>query len=548
MATVREATYDILRRHGLTTIFGNPGSNELHFLAGMPSDFRYVLGLHEGVVLGMADGYALASGGSAFVNLHAAAGTGNAMGALANAMTSHSPLVITAGQQVRDVVGLEPLLANLEAPALPRPLVKWSGEAMSAADTPRTISQAAHLARLQPSGPVYVSVPYDDWDREAGPESDHLVGHTVEQLDTPSEEQIRGMAGILAEARNPALVVGEAVDAAGANDLAVQLAERLRMTAWIAPSNARCPFPTRHPSFRGALPPSIRGIAEVFADNDVVIVVGAPVFRYHQHEPGAYLAAGTRLVHLTADASEAVRAPMGKAFVGDIVATLEALLKVLPEAERPLPKARPTSPIPADPPGGLAPAAVFEIVDRLTPEDVIYVKESTSTTGVFWDHVDISRPRSFFFPAAGGLGFGMPAAVGVQLACPDRRVVALIGDGSANYGITALWSAAAYRLPVVFIVLKNGVYGALKSFAGFMGVTEAPGMDIEGIDFCAIAEGYGVPATRVVDRDELGAAVQAALAANGPRLIEVPTGETDPFATSAPAVSAAGEPAVDSVA
>lgn len=529
MATVRDATYDVLRQHGLTTVFGNPGSNELHFLAGMPDDFRYVLGLHEGVVVGMADGYALASGQSAFVNLHAAAGTGNAMGALTNAMTSHSPLVITAGQQVRAAVGLEPLLANVEAPTLPRPLVKWSGEAMSAADTPRTISQAAHLARLQPSGPVYVSVPYDDWDREAGPESDHLVGHTVERLGTPSEDQVRRLAEILGEARNPALVVGEAVDAAGAFDLGVQLAERLRMTAWIAPSNVRCPFPTRHPSFRGALPPSISGISRILAANDVVLVVGAPVFRYHQYEPGDYLAAGTRLVHLTADAGEAARAPMGRAFVGDIAATLEALLKVLPESDRPMPAPRAVPPVPADPPGGLAPEAVFDIVDRATPEDVVYVKESTSTTGVFWDHVDISRPRSFFFPAAGGLGFGMPAAVGIQLACPDRRVVALIGDGSANYGITALWSAAAYRLPVVFVILKNGTYGALKSFAGFMGVPEAPGMDIAGIDFCAIAEGYGVPATRVSTRGDLDDAVRASLAADGPTLIEVATGATNPF-------------------
>lgn len=194
----------------------------------------------------------------------------------------------------------------------------------------------------------------------------------------------------------------------------------------------------------------------------------------------------------------------------------------------PLPRAIPA--LPEDREGGIAPETVFSVVDALTPDDVIYVKESTSTTGVFWDHVDIREQGSYFFPAAGGLGFGMPAAVGVQLARPDRRVVGLIGDGSANYGITALWSAAEYGLPVIFIVLKNGIYGALKSFASFMGVTGVPGLDISGIDYCALAAGYGVQSHRVADRAGLVRAITDAMASSAPTLIEVPTLTTNPFA------------------
>jgi benzoylformate decarboxylase len=529
MSTVRTATYDVLRRAGLTTVFGNPGSNELHFLAGMPEDFRYVLGLHEGTVMGMADGFALAGGQPAFVNLHAAAGTGNAMGALTNAMASHSPLVITAGQQVRSTLGVEPLLANVEAPTLPRPLVKWSAEPATASDVPRVISQAVHTATLEPQGPVYVSIPYDDWAAEAGPASDHLTARTVEQAASPSAAQVEELVGILSAASNPVLVVGAAVDAAAANGLAVELAERLRMPAWIAPSLARCPFPTRHPSFRGVLPAAVRGISTLLADHDLIVVVGAPVFRYHQFEPGDYLPQGATLLHITSDPAEAARAPMGRAVVGDLNAVLGAVLDRLPGADRPMPEARAVPPLPPEREGGLAPEVVFSVVDAVTPEDVIYVKESTSTTGVFFDHVDIRLPGSFFFPAAGGLGFGMPAAVGVQLARPERRVVGLIGDGSANYGITALWSAAAYNLPVVFVVLKNGTYGALKAFAGFMGVTDVPGLDISGIDYCALAEGYGVAARRVSDRAGLEQALRDGLASDAPLLIEVPTSSTNPF-------------------
>jgi len=530
MSTVRTATYDVLRREGLTTIFGNPGSNELHFLAGMPADFRYVLGLHEGTVLGMADGFALASGQPAFVNLHAAAGTGNAMGALTNAMTAHSPLVVSAGQQVRSTLGVEPLLANVEAAQLPRPLVKWSAEPATAADVPRTVSQAVHTARMEPQGPVYVSVPYDDWAAEAGEASEHLTARTVAQAGSPSAAQVADLVATLSAAQNPVLVVGPAVDAVAANGLAVALAERLAMPAWIAPSVHRCPFPTRHPSFRGVLPAAVRGISTLLAEHDLIVVVGAPVFRYHQYEPGDYLPPGATLLHLTSDPAEAARAPMGSALVGDLTAVLEAVLAELPAADRPMPPARPVPELPAEQPGGMWPEAVFSTIDAVTPDDVVYVKESTSTTGVFWDHVDISLPGSFFFPAAGGLGFGMPAAVGVQLARPDRRVVGLIGDGSANYGITALWSAAAYRVPVVFVVLKNGTYGALKAFAGFMGVTDVPGLDISGIDYCAIAEGYGVRARRVEDAAGLAEALREGLAGDEPLLIEVPTLSTDPFA------------------
>lgn len=168
MATIGEVGWQVLRGHGIDTVFGNPGSNELPFLATMPRDVRYVLGLHEGAVLGMADGYAQVTGGPALVNLHAASGSGNAMGALTNAVYAHSPLVLTAGQQVRSTVGQEVMLTNVDAAALPRPLVKWSGEPLDPQDVPRSLSRAVHTAMLPPRGPVYLSVPYDDWAVEAG--------------------------------------------------------------------------------------------------------------------------------------------------------------------------------------------------------------------------------------------------------------------------------------------------------------------------------------------------------------------------------------------
>lgn len=524
MTTVGEAGWQVLTAHGIDTVFGNPGSNELPFLAAMPDGVRYVLGLHEGAVLGMADGYALATGGPALVNLHAASGSGNAMGALTNAVYSHSPLVLTAGQQVRSTVGQEVMLTNVDAAALPRPLVKYAAEPASAQDVPRALSQAVHTALLDPRGPVYLSVPYDDWSREAGPDTAHLPSRRATAAAELGEAALSELAGALAGAANPVLVLGPQVDADRANDHAVALAERLACPVWIAPSASRCPFPTRHPAFRGILPASVRDVSDRLAGHDVVLVAGAPVFRYHQWVPGDLLPAGTRLLHLTADPAEAARAPMGEAWVGPVGPALAALAGRVPASGRePLPP-RSGPPAPRGAEDHVPPQQLFALVRDAAPAGTVHVCESTSTIDDFVAQADLTEPGSYLFPASGGLGFGLPAAVGAQLAHGEaRRVVALVGDGSANYGITALWTAAQYRVPVVFVILKNGTYGALRGFAGLLGTGETPGLDVPGLDFVKISEGYGVPAVSVSDAASAAAALKDAFAADGPRLVEVVT-------------------------
>jgi benzoylformate decarboxylase len=521
--TVHSTSYEILRHHGLTTIFGNPGSNELPFLKNFPSDFKYILGLHEGVVMGMADGFAQATGAPAFVNLHSAAGTGNAMGSLANAWNSHTPLVVTAGQQVRAMMGIEPLLTNVEATNLPKPLVKWSCEPASAGDVPLALVRAIHTAKAPARGPVYLSIPYDDWDKPAADAARYLVERNVQHAGAPSAELLKTLAEKLQQAKNPVLVVGPDVDAQNANEAAVQLAERLRMPAWMAPSAPRCSFPTTHACFRGMLPASIASLSRLLEGHDLILVVGAPVFRYHQFEPGEFLPVDAELISITCDVLEATRAPMGDAIVADITLTLRALADRVEGVTRPMPAAipRPTAAIEA--PGRMTPERVFDIIDEVAPGDVIYVNESTSTTTILWQRLRMTSQGSYYFAAAGGLGFGMPATVGVQLAKPERRVIGIIGDGSANYGITALWTAAQYNIPSIFIIMKNGTYGALRWFADVLKAEDVPGLDVPDIDFCALARGYGVKAHNVKSGTALRAALSEVLNATGPVLIEVET-------------------------
>jgi benzoylformate decarboxylase len=532
VSTVRETTYDLLRSRGLTTVFGNPGSNELPFLDGFPDDFRYVLGLHEGAVLAMADGYAQATGRPALVNLHSAAGLGNAMGVLANTRAAGTPLVVTAGQQARAMIGLGSVLAEPAMTRVPEPQVKWAFEPARAQDVPRALSEALHLAALPPTGPVFVSLPLDDWAQEVDADEVALLSRRrVRWAGAAPADLVAELAQRLQAAVDPALVVGPEVDDERAFDVVVALAERVQAAVWTAPTPPRCPFPTRHPLWQGVLPPSIAGVSEHLAGHDLVLVLGAPVFRYHAYRPGPWLLAGTELVAVGSDPGSAARAAFGEAVVGDVAAVAGQLLEALPAApvrRRAAGRSRP--PTPAADAAPFAADALFALMTDALPPDVRLVNESTANTTQFWAQVDLARPRSLFFPGAGGLGFGLPAAVGVALADPRRPVVAVLGDGAVQYGVAGLWSAVQLDLPVTFLVLRNGGYGALRSFVAQLGVKDAPGLDLPGLDAVRIAAGYGMPAERLTTAGQLATALADTAAGRGPRLLEVPvTAETLPL-------------------
>jgi benzoylformate decarboxylase len=522
---VREATFELFRAHGMTTIFGNPGSTELPMLRDFPDDFTYILGLQELVVVGMADGFAQASRRPTHVNLHTAPGVGNAVGGIFNAQANKSPLVITAGQQVRAHIAMEANLTNRDAVLGPQPYVKYSHEPSRAQDVPHAIARAIHQASLPPKGPTFVSIPMDDWDVEADPELVRQVtARRVSGRAMPDREALRALAERLNAARSPVLVAGPEIDASGGWDHAVALAERQRLPVWAtpAPGGGRIGFPENHPQFAGVLPPAIGAISETLKAHDLVLVAGSSVFPYYPYIPGPFLAEGSQLVALTSDPAEAARAPMGDAILGDVALALAELVELAGDSERAAPDARPE---PGDPPhadpmsGSEAMAALAEA----WPEDAIAVLESPSSTLALRNRLRLSRPGSYYFGASGGLGFGIAAALGVQLAQPQRRVVCVLGEGSAQYGITALWSAVAYKLPVTFLVLRNQEYMILKWFAMFENVEGAPGLDLPGLDVAAVARAYGMPARDVGSREELIAALREDIAAqDGPRLIQVP--------------------------
>ena len=528
MTSVREATFDLFRAHGMTTIFGNPGSTELPMLADFPEDFTYVLGLQELVVMGMADGFAQASGRPTHVNLHTAPGVGNAVGGIFNAQANKSPLVITAGQQVRPQITIEANLTNRDATVGPQPYVKWSHEPPRAQDVPGAIARAIHHAMLPPKGPAFVSIPMDDWNAEADADrSAAAIARRVVGRMAPNEAALGDLAERVAGALSPVLVAGPDIDAAGGWHAAIALAEKQRLPVWASPATggSRLGFPEGHPNFVGVLPPAIGAISETLKAHDLVLVVGSSVFPYYPYIPGPLLGETTQLVAITSDPGEAARAPMGEAIVGDVALALERLVALVPEATRDAPESRPDlgDPPAADPPDRLSGSEAMAALADAFSDDGIIVLESPSSTLSLRNRLRISTPGSYYFCASGGLGFGIAAAVGVQLAQPARPVVCVLGEGSAQYGITALWSALAYKAPVTFLILRNDEYMILKWFAMLEQVTGAPGLDLPGLDVAAVARGYGVPAQDVSGREELTEALRASIAAgDGPRVIQVP--------------------------
>ena len=522
MASVREASFDLFRAHGMTTMFGNPGSTELPMLAEFPDDFRYVLGLQEAVVVGMADGYAQASGRPALVNLHTAPGVGNAMGAIFNAQANHSPVVITAGQQARSMMTMQANLTNRDAIRMPHPLVKRSFEVPRAEEVPLALAQAIHHASLPPAGPTFLSIPMDDWGAEADDDAArHAVERSVTGRASADPKALSDLAERLAGASNPVLVAGPDIDASGAWDAAVLLAERQRLPVWAtpAPGGGRIGFPEDHANFRGVLPPAVGPVSETLAGHDLILCAGTSVFPYYPNIPGPFLPEGASLVAITSDPDEAARAPMGEAVVADVKLTLEALAALAGDSERSAPDERwPAEDPPESDP--INPAAAFAVLADVFPEDGIVVLESPSSTLALRNRLRLSKPGSYFFGAGGGLGFGLSASVGVQLAQPDRPVLCVIGEGSVQYAVTAFWTAAAYEVPVTFLVLNNQEYGILKWFAGLEAVEGAPGLDLPALETAKIAEGYGIATLNADDVDSLREGLASAFAASTPQLIE----------------------------
>ena len=514
--TVKHATLDLLRAFGIKKVFGNPGSTELPFLSDWPDDIDYVLGLQEASVIGMADGYAQATRNAGFVNLHSAAGVGNALGNIYTAHRNQTPLVITAGQQARSILPLQAFLYAERASEFPRPYVKFSVEPARAEDVPAAIARAYHVAMQPPCGPTFVSVPIDDWTHQ----TQAIEARNISRELGPDPEAMKSLVAALSASKRPAIVVGPGVDRAQAVDLMVRVAEKAKAAVWVSPFSARCGFPERHPLFAGFLHASPGQLSDALRNYDLVVVIGAPVFTFHVEGHAAIFDGATTLFQITDDPTAAAVSPVGASIVATLKPALTMLLDLLPETKRAIQAGRTLLPAPAASDPILAEYLLHSLAAAMGPQDVL-VEEAPSHRPAMQKFMPMRGQDSFYTMASGGLGYGLPAAVGMALGRPDIRTVCLVGDGSAMYSIQALWTAAQRKLPLTVVVINNLGYGAMRSFSQVMQVRNVPGLDLPGIDFVRIAQGLGCDAVRISKADELAPALKRALTHDGVSLVEV---------------------------
>jgi benzoylformate decarboxylase len=540
----RDAFVELLQAEGVAQIFGNPGTTELpimHALADHP-DMGYVLGLQEAIVVAMADGYARASGRLAACNVHVAPGLGNAIGALYTAHVSGTPIIVTAGQQEQGHGLMEPLLY---APLVPiaAPVVKWATEVARLADLPRIVHRAAKVALTPPTGPVFISLPGDILNDFGAIE---LGAPTrVDAATRPSDAALRALAARLLAAEKPVIIAGHEIVTSDAFEEAAHLAEALGAPVYQQTVVSGAHFPSEHPLFLGQLSRRQRRVRELLAPYDTLVCVGADVLQMSVHSEVEPLPPHMEVVQIgLRDWEMGKNYPAALALRADVKETLKALVPLIFEiggaarreragaavqafSERNWSAAREVLRGKAAGREGAAPIDPDWLMMRLCghlPADAIVVDEGLTSAASLNAWFPFRDRDAYFGNISGGIGWGIAAAVGVQLAQPSRRVVAILGDGSAMYSIQALWSAANQKLPVIFVICNNGGYRILKQrLKAFHGDERYIGMDFRdpAIDVAGLARSFGVRAHRVEDGAAFEALFTEALAGSEPVLLDV---------------------------
>lgn len=534
---------DILHSEGVEYVFGNPGTTELPLLDAFVVEdrLRYVLGLNEVVVMGMADGWAQATGKLAVCNLHAAPGLGNAMGMLYNAAKAGAPVLVTAGQQDMSIRLTEPLLWD-DLATMARPLCKWSFEVTSIEELPRAVRRAAKVALTAPTGPVFLSIPGDVLTAIAPDDLDLGAPTRIGKALRGDAEEVAKAADLIRAAQNPIIFAGDCIANNDAFAEMVAFAEAVGAPVYMEGMANRAAFPSNHPLFAGTVPRMTPALRAATRDHDLVISIGADLLTQSQATGVEGLEPGKLLVHLDDNPWE-----IGKNFSASAAiqgcpkATLPELTALVAgsgdgrragvEAKIAAAKAallaKADAAMDASP---LDPMAVLKRLGEVMPDDAIIIEELLSSgMNMVRSLLPATRPDSWFGMRGGGIGVALPQAAAMKLAHPHRPVVALSGDGSLMYSAAALWTMAHYKLPVVTIVFNNASYRILKQRTRAIGDHSARegvyvAMDLQepAIDFLALAAAHGVQGVRVDSIDALIAAFQTALASDAPTLIEVP--------------------------
>jgi benzoylformate decarboxylase len=540
----RSAFLSLLEDEGIDFLFGNPGSTELPIMAALHDhpDLQYVLGLQESIVVAMADGYSRASNRLTAANVHVAPGLGNAMGSLFNAKWYGSPIILTAGQHEQGHSLNEPMLY---APLVPlaEPLVKWAVEVTRLEDLPQIMRRAAKVALTPPTGPVFISLPGDILNAEAPLNLGERV--RVDAVTRPSDAALERLADRLLLAQRPVIVSGHEVSVHDALAEVAQLAEMLGagMYQQTVPYSAQAL--SEHPASLGSLTRNQRQVRAALEPFDLLILLGTDMLRMSIHSPIDPLPEGMAIVQIGERAWELGKSyPTEIAINANVKETLGALLALLRKRMTTAQRGRAEKNLRAIATNNwtvqrdrliqeVSASATAKPIDpkylmsRIVaglPGNAIVVEEALTSAASLLNFLPIRGARDFYGLASGGIGFAMAGAIGIQLAQPQRRVVAIVGDGSAMYSIQALWTAAHLKLPITYIIANNASYRILKErVMPYQKEAKFIAMDMRDprIDFVQLAQSMGVSAQRVTEPGAIDGALRQAYDTNGPTLVEI---------------------------
>ena len=547
--TGKEALAQMLIAEGLDYVFGNPGTSEsplLDVLQDYPQ-LKYVQALQEGTAVGMADGYARATGMPAFANIHIAGGLANGISALYNAYRGGTPLVLTAGNSDSRSFMADPSLSG-DLVAMTAQYTKWSAEILHASDVPTAVRRAFKEAKTPPTGPVFLSFPWDSMDDVA--DVDIAPSSPGYFRTRPDRDAVARASELLSQAENPVIVVGDRVAQSGAVPQMTRLAEQLGAKVYAA-ALSELNFPTGHPLFGGVLNLNNPATSELFAGADVVLAVGANVFNSFLYIDRPFLGPSTKLVHLDSNAAQVERIYSTEVgILADPGAGLEELTDALDQDMSASAKEAAATRTAAfaeerrqadetyrrqlDASRGQQPMAVDRMMHELAqaaPPDTIVADESITSRPSVMKAFTFDQPGSLYVLRGGALGWAMPGSLGVQLANPDRPVLAIVGDGSSLYTVQALWTAARYNIPVVYAICNNRSYQILKVNMDIYlrrmlddqdRKSEFVGMDFANpLNLAGIAQAMGVAGKTITDPDEIGPSVRQAFDSGKPAVLDI---------------------------
>ena len=543
----KRAFLDLLKQEGVKIVFGNPGTTELPLMDAFATetDIRYILGLQEAALTAMADGYAQASNGISVLNLHVTPGLGNAMGMLYDVQRANAPVLVTAGQQDLEYVITEPVLVG-DLPRLARPMVKWAEQVNRVQDLPRLVHRAIKTALAPPTGPVFLGLPGDILKHEA--DLDLMQPTRIAPRIRGDRDAVEAAADMLAKAKRPLIIAGDAVAQSYALNELVELAELIGAPVYAEFVPNTVSFPSSHPLFRGSMIRSAPEARKILDEYDLLFSVGADLFTLslpHKTDP---MPPGMPLIHLDTDPWQIGKNyPAAAAILGDPKATLpditEATKARMTSGQRGLARERfhdakeasmaerEALKMKARAMAGntpVAPLALLEAIGAMLPKDAVVVEEVLSSAHGARMTINADDPQAFFAMRGGGIGWGLPAAIGVKLALPERPVVALVGDGSAMYTVQALWTAAHYKIPLIWVIFNNTSYRILKQrLVAMRGIAEQAdtfvGMELNNpaIDFVGLAKSLGIDAARATNVKDATDLIAKGLKDNRPLLIDV---------------------------